>query len=278
MVTNGSGHPSRGAHTTRLLRSADTYTGAGWKVFPCRPHDSYPGAGDAKRPLTKHGFKNATDDMEQVKQWWQQWPGALLAIALPPGVVVIDIDPRDGGSIEHLEALNGGTIPTTFRSQSGRGDGAHFWFTTRRGELKQRTIAPGIDSRIGGKGYMIVPPSLHPATGQPYRWTHVPQAMAPLPRALERLLTPRKAPAWFRPHSRLQSPLQANQALRGLIRTVEEAGEGERNARLFWAACRMVEREQHGQPVDWDALAHAAIDRGLTDREVMATIHSAKGR
>jgi hypothetical protein len=49
--------------------------------------------------------------------------------------------------------------------------------------------------------------------------------------------------------------------------------EGNRNAGLFWAACRAVEAEQPGA---LDALASAAQAAGLPEQEIVRTIASAR--
>ncbi|MFP3992827.1 primase alpha helix C-terminal domain-containing protein, partial [Streptomyces sp. E11-3] len=59
----------------------------------------------------------------------------------------------------------------------------------------------------------------------------------------------------------------------GLIHFVLAAREGQRNTRLFWAACRAYETGLG--PTLTDALTHAALHTGLTEREARATIASA---
>ena len=59
-------------------------------VFPC---------GADKRPLTKNGFKDASVDPAQVKEWWRRHPDALVAVPAGEKFVVIDCD------LEHREAL-----------------------------------------------------------------------------------------------------------------------------------------------------------------------------
>lgn len=87
---------------------------------------------------------------------------------------------------------------------------------------------------------------------------------ASCPRALLHLLKPP-----VRPHHPTARPEEG----RGLVRFVLAAHEGQRNTRLFWAACRAYE---HGfGDALADALTHAAVRTGLTEREARATIASA---
>lgn len=71
----------------------------GLPVFPCGPD---------KRPLTPHGFKDASRDARQIEAWWQAYPEAL--VGLPTGsrsglyVVDLDIDRATG------EALGEGSL------------------------------------------------------------------------------------------------------------------------------------------------------------------------
>ncbi len=65
--------------------------------------------------------------------------------------------------------------------------------------------------------------------------------------------------------------------LDGLARTVREAQEGNRNAALFWATCRCAERVDAGELEEATALPvihQAALDAGLPDAEIRATIRS----
>jgi Bifunctional DNA primase/polymerase, N-terminal len=61
----------------------------GVAVFPC---------GNDKRPLTRHGFKDATVDGATENDWWTCWPDALIGV--PTGIKfdVIDLD------LQHEEA------------------------------------------------------------------------------------------------------------------------------------------------------------------------------
>ncbi|MGW4005962.1 hypothetical protein ACWEGM_29830, partial [Streptomyces nigra] len=89
---------------------------------------------------------------------------------------------------------------------------------------------------------------------------------APCPRALLRLLLP--AP---RPHH--PTPPSAGGHGQGLVQFVMAAHEGQRNTRLFWAACRAY--EDGIGPGLVEPLVEAALDTGLTEREARATIASA---
>src|SRR5262245_2554003 len=69
-----------------LLEAALGYAARGLPVFPCKRAD--------KSPLTRHGFNDASTDPEQIREWWTQWPNAM--IGMPTGAVsgidVLDLD------------------------------------------------------------------------------------------------------------------------------------------------------------------------------------------
>lgn len=254
-----------------MMSAALAYASNGWDVFPCRERGAR-----AKQPYTKHGFKDASRDPAQIEVWWEAHPEAMIGLALPRGTVVIDIDPRGGGDRRALEQLVGGALPRTLEAQSGRGDGAHLWFSTRASNLSQKTnFLAGIDARIAGKGYVIAPPSLHPATGKPYRWLNNAD-IATLPRAIERLLSPRRAPVESIPRKSFRS--SASPSITELVRRVLTARETTRNNTLHWAGCRMAERELKGMSTDWRLLFDVAVYNELTPAASEATLKSSKSQ
>ena len=65
--------------------------------------------------------------------------------------------------------------------------------------------------------------------------------------------------------------------LRGLVRTVVRASEGQRNQTLFWAACRAGEAVREGKAASelvTDVLIEAAANAGLRRPEAVRTIDS----
>ena len=241
-----------------MLDAALDVASAGWPIFPCW------WSGDrAKAPMTKTGFKAATTDPEQIRYWWTRAPEALIGIALPPNLVVLDIDPRHGGSMEELEKQLG-PLPETLTVWSGRQDGGrHLYFRRPAGDLTSTALPKGVDLRIGGKHYLIGPPSKHPDTGASYVWQDRQVQQLP-PVAIFRLRRAKRTPT--------TRPVSPDASRNGLLAFVAGAPEGERNSRLYWAACRAAENDD---ATGLEYLKIAAMNAGLSDLEARRTIESA---
>jgi len=152
----------------RVVKAALEYAAKGRPVFPCKP--------DSKRPFTENGFKDATTDPGTIRQWWKQWPAAMIGSPTGNGVFVLDVDlPAGPDSLAALEQKHG-PLPTTRESRTASG-GRHLIFKgdarTSAGKLSQ-----DLDIR-GSGGYVIFPPSIN-TEGQAYTWTQeAPAAPAP---------------------------------------------------------------------------------------------------
>lgn len=237
----------------------------GFLVFPCQA--------ETKRPHTAQGFKNASNDPKTVCAWWKQWPDALVGVPAGEKFVVLDLD------LQHIEAQGWyahANLPIT-RKHVTRSGGRHLLFKPRADfKCSAGKIATGVDTR-GGGGYII----WWPAHG--YDVLHA-GALVDVPEWLMlRLNPPLPRP---RPISILRSPRRSNgqipNGLHGVIAVVVEAREGERNARTFWAACRIFAMLGKGE-LDLgmaagalDALTEAAKQSGLTPAEINRTITSAR--
>jgi hypothetical protein len=162
-----------------LHAAARGYAARDWSVFPChgirdgrctcgKSDCAHPG----KHPLTRHGFKDATTDPQQIDQWWTDHPDANAAIATgaASGLIVLDQDPRHGGdlTLDDLQATYG-KFPATVVSFTG-GGGAHYFFQYFGEPIRSGTgvLGPGLDLKADD-GYIIAPPSRH-ASGRDYEW------------------------------------------------------------------------------------------------------------
>jgi len=146
------------------VQSLQFYAAMGWPLFPC--------SNKSKKPLTSHGFKDATTDVGQLKAWHGQHVGCAWGCATSSERGVIDIDPRHGGDVTlaSLEAQHG-PLPLTPRVRTG-GGGTHFYFRFPAGTGCAIDLFPGIDRRAEG-GYVIIPPSkidIPEHEGRTYAW------------------------------------------------------------------------------------------------------------
>jgi hypothetical protein len=129
---------------------------------------------------------------------------------VPASLLVLDVDPRhDGlGRLADLEREHG-PLPPTRVSVSGRGDGGqHLWFLHPGGRLSAARLGPGVDLKTHA-GYVLLPPSRHPTTGQPYRWAEPTLEPTALPAGWLRLLSPTPQPVPVARRPSLPAPARA---------------------------------------------------------------------
>jgi Bifunctional DNA primase/polymerase, N-terminal len=253
-----------GPGSQRMLADALAYARRGWPVFPCRP--------GRKEPDTAHGFKDATTDPERITAWWTAVPARNVAIATGgPGPDVLDVDVRPGGSgypaLDRLQRA--GLLQGAVAAVVTPSGGMHLYYYGT-GQASGRLPDYHLDFKASG-GYVLAPPSA--ADGKPYRLARPhPGRIGQTAEdrldwaAAVALLEPRQ------PHPPAARPPGHADTDR-LAAWVARLPEGNRNAGLFWAACRAAET---GHPGALDVLAEAAQIAGLPEPEVIRTIASAR--
>lgn len=253
----------------------------------------------------EHGCHDATKDPAEIRNRWERFPKANIAVATGDisGVFVLDIDRKgevDGyAGLAELEYLFS-PLPATWRSQTPSG-GEHRWFRKpakraliNRVGLKHQhhdgghTKFAGLDIRTSG-GSAAVPPSRKP-TGA-YTWVDHPTTL-PLADAPEWLLNMIDPP----PLVRQAEPFRMTTSDR-TARYVASAVNAEcgdlakmgpntgRNLRLFQAAANLGTFVGAGllpESAARSALERAAADCGLLQEDgpqgVRATIDSGMRR
>lgn len=135
-----------------FLEAALNYAGLGWHVFPLAPK--------AKYPITQNGFKDATNDVTKIIDWWTKLPNANIGISTGKvsGIFVVDID---GECPEEFLKL----LSPTLKVKSFRG--FHYYFRYPRNQsIKSRNRVNGLPLDIKSDGgYIVAPPSVHPDGG-----------------------------------------------------------------------------------------------------------------
>jgi P4 family phage/plasmid primase-like protien len=153
-----------------------------FKIVPlARPKRCVPKSG--KAPLSRHGVKDATNNFAAFKRLIPADTNFNIGVATgsASGVVVIDIDPRNGGDREFARLLKQlGPLPKTLTCNTG-GGGQHHYFKLPAGGLRAKKLAPGVDLLAEGS-YAVAAPSRH-ASGLNYLWAQNPkdQLIASLP-------------------------------------------------------------------------------------------------
>jgi hypothetical protein len=248
----------------------------GFYVFPLRKH--------GKAPLTRNGFKDATDDEWVLADWIDKEPNANIGIPTGKinGITVVDLDLyKDGGESLRLLAKLGKKLTRTVSARTGKG-GRHLFYKYHAGIRNSASkIAANVDIRSDG-GYVVAPGSyLREQTDSgviegPYEWIVSPKEMdyAPLPlwivEAVNRDTAPRK------PIQPLKDKPAGNTT--GLYKTTASAPKGQRNDALYWSACNYASNILEGNIARGRAeqeLYHAASKAGLGQSEIAKTIASA---
>lgn len=243
-----------------VLGAARRYASRGWPVFPCQP--------GRKIPATEHGYLDATTNPDQIEAWFAYRPDANLAIATgAPGPDVLDVD-QHGQAGNGFAALNrlcrAGLMAGAAAVVRTPGGGLHVYFagsSQRNGHLPRHHL-----DFLARGGYVLAPPSQ--IGGRPYELVSAGTSARSLDWAdVRQLLQPQRDTG---PH---QDASPANGDLDRLAAWLATREPGNRNASLFWAANRALEASP---AADLGPLAAAARQAGLGDREIQATLNSAR--
>lgn len=239
---------------------------SGVPVFP---------VGADKAPRTKRGFHDASTDPAVIERWnWND--GGMIGAAVLPGTVVIDVDPRNGGT-ETLKTLRetGHTLPTTRVVRTG-GGGFHYYLRVPEDITLRAHLGPGVDVKRAGKGYVVVPPS----PGYVFMSGNAP-AEAP-EWLIEELRVDEREGAESEPSDPKYFPFEhgtayGRAALERTLGQLATAREGGRNDALNRAAFSMAQLVAGGElEADYvrDELVQVAERLDLPPSEIRATIAS----
>lgn len=278
-----------------ILPVARRYQRLGWPVAPTYGADAGSSTGcscrdadcssPAKHPVTAHGIKDASIEERLARIWFERWPdrGIALATGRSSGVWVLDLDGPEGMDSLHCLIAEHGELPRTVASRTGGGGYHLLWRMPEDRDVRNSAsqVAPAIDVR-GSGGYIVLPPSGH-VSGRRYEWVdgRSPWDLDPVPAPrwlVDLAAPPRPEPLPInvsdaaRPRSYVRAAIE--QECAELARTPE----GGRNSRLNVAAYSLARfvtsGEADGHAVA-RALAYAAAQAGLGEREIHRTLQSA---
>lgn len=275
-----------------LFAAAIFYAKLGWPVFlltstkvpmrncpKCRPpapaHDP-----EACAHLTCHGFYAATVDPYRIDAMFRVAVKPMLAMRTgeTSGTVVVDVDHGNGGDVTLAELVAKGLTPPTAYVRTGSG-GLHLYYRHPGVyvPISQSRLGPGIDVR-GDGGYVVAPPSIHPKTGELYRWERR-EPVQEMPAALIEACQPPAAPP-LPVAGQVQTTggggiSNPDRLLETLLDRVRTAPEGTRRTTLYGCARGVAKMVAAGAIRSADAVA-ALTDAGRiaeqTEREIRAAI------
>lgn len=144
-----------------FLEIAEACLARGWHVFPCVPR--------TKKPLTPHGFRDASNDPAQIQRWADQWPDANAAIACEAsGLTVLDADHGITDADSFQSWRNSAGLAETYTIHTGRRPefGAQSYYSG---------VMPGCNFELNGVkgeiksagGYVMAAGCVHPS-GETY--------------------------------------------------------------------------------------------------------------
>ncbi|MFJ1587467.1 bifunctional DNA primase/polymerase [Streptomyces sp. NPDC088197] len=274
---------------TRALHAALLTAARGLPVIPLSrtklpairsPHRDEPRTSDCRGACGRpgHGVYDASTDPARIRSLFAAAPWAtgygIACGRAPHHLIGLDLDVKHGAdgvaALTALAAAHGFAVPDTVTVLTPSG-GRHLWLTApTQVPNSAGRLAPGIDVR--GEGGYVVGPGSRTVAG---RYLLAPgtagHPLASAPSALLLLAAPPPPVAPPRDASAPRHPAEKRAA--ALVRFVLDSHEGERNGRLFWAACRAYDAGL-GEALA-PALVTAAVHTGLSEREAAATVASA---
>lgn len=228
----------------------------GMKVFPLQHH--------SKKPATKNGFKDYTDDPDDVRDNWPDSDKYNVGWVMGDGIVAIDVDRDDETDYDGHENIlawerEHGPLPETASFITGRG-GYQLIYRVDREVHNESNEHLHIDVR-GDGGYSMAPGSIHP-NGNMVQWENHPDDV-PIADADDSVYE-------FIEH------VSGGQRKRTKFRMPKEISKGGRNKTLMRYGCSM-----QGKGYEDDLVASAIIGANvarckppLDDEEVQGIIES----
>ena len=217
------------------------------------------------KDVQEHGHLDAMPSDQLLELIKELRPRPInLGIVPAPGMLVLDIDPRNDGpaTLRSLEARYG-PLPPTLGVYTGGGGEHRYWYI-EPGQPRRSSIGPGLDIKTAG-GLLVAPPSVH-LSGRRYAW-------------MNRHLTPAHCAPWLDQVSRTQETVSGgagsqpvSRAADGVLaREMAATPVGELSLTFYRLACWALETDD-----DIDALRMAARAAGLNERKIASQLAGAQ--
>lgn len=230
--------------------AAEYYIGRGWPVFPvhglidasnCTCGDpSCALSNRGKHPATAHGHLDATLDPEQIESLWSDLVTRNIAIATGQvaHLVVVDIDPRNGGleAWQEFEDAYPDVDFKTHRITTG-GGGFHYYYWTDVPTPTMPNLLRGVDLKADG-GYVLAPPSTHISGGIYATVQPAPAVLSPVPEPVLEIIKTGNRPTGLKhtPAGRVSSAGMTAARQREIMDDPSLLGPGERDTFFAFTA------------------------------------------
>lgn len=170
--------------TSPFADTASNYRERGLSVLPCGPGTKFPGRHSPAGWYTATNWQQYCDRLPSrfEMECWDRWPDAGVCLALgrssaPSGLqlVAVDIDTDDPIEVAAIRAVLPGS-PVRKRGQKGE---THFYLASvdvpnrpfnAVDDPSEPTRKRRMLDLLGHGRQTVLPPSIHPGTGEPYRW------------------------------------------------------------------------------------------------------------
>lgn len=233
-----------------MIEAALTYAKHGYKVFPVQPKGKAP-----VTQLVPHGHKEATTDLQKIRDWWGVVKEANIGMPMRQnGFLCFDLDPRNGFTNESWGTDQ--DMSSIGRWQITGSGGWHVLFTHPGEEYKfSKTAGEGIDIR--DDGYIVVWPSVHPSGGT-YLWDRSRNNLTDVPDwLLQKVIKTHtfEPTEWMEMLQTIPKGKQ-HKSLVSIAGTIRRCGYGEPEIEAFLLACN-YRLEEPAPPENLKAIAQS---------------------
>lgn len=133
--------------------NAIAYAQKGWFVLPLKPQSKEP------CKFLRHGYLDASTDLTKIKKWFADDDINIGLGIVQSNLVVLDFDRRNivvNTNWENYRRICVASNTHTVKTDNGY----HFYYLADKTKQFKGKVIPGID--IKHKGYVVLPPSIHP--------------------------------------------------------------------------------------------------------------------